>query len=346
MAAWSGRVGSAATALSRPATTSARQPVPADRAARRAAAGGPLRIRSIRTRAPLAPGRVSSAILLRVGRLAPEAPALARSVAVLGDQACSPSAGARRARTARASSSRPVWPTSRSSSTASRCGSSTPSCGRRSTRRSRGPGAGAARPGRQAARFPGAARAVAVHLLATTPSGDADVRRTRWAGGAARAPARRPGLRGALLRRALDEPPDGRAAARTMLARARPRRGPPLGTGPAQWGTFSRRRNRTTDDHRSAEQQALILLGGHPWLGPALPGYEPRRVPRYERAARGGRPGQPRAGKPSSRSSGARCADPASRALSPPFEDEVEPVPGLPRCAPPTEYQMPSGVLR
>ena len=171
-----------------------------------------------RTVLALGPKRVNAAILQRVGRLDPEAPALARSAAVLGDQArlaeCAELAGLSTARAAELAAGladlavlehieplRFVHPVVRTA-----VYRAIPALER---------GALHAR----AAKLLGSRGAdpaqVAVHLLATTPSGDADV--ADALGEAARIALRRgaPDSSVTLLQRALDEPPD--AAVRPHL---------------------------------------------------------------------------------------------------------------------------------
>ena len=174
----------------------------------------------------LAPERIAAAVLLRVSRLDPEAPALARSVAVLGEQArlslCARLAGVnpRKARTLAAGlvdlavldagePLRFVHPVVRTAiyedlSAAEQADLHARAAGLLADQR--------ADPG-----------AIAVHLLATAPSGDRDVvtmlreaARSALVGGA-------PDTAAALLRRALDEPPAA-ADRPSVLVRARKRR--------------------------------------------------------------------------------------------------------------------------
>jgi DNA-binding CsgD family transcriptional regulator len=169
----------------------------------------------------LGPERVSSAILRRVGRLAPEAPALARSAAVLGDQArlaeCAELAGLGTARAVELAAGladlavlehaeplRFVHPVVRTA-----VYRAIPVVER---------GALHARAAKLLASRGVDPEQVAVHLLATTPSGDADV------ADALREAARLALRRGApdsavtLLRRALDEPPDTDLRPHLLLA--------------------------------------------------------------------------------------------------------------------------------
>jgi AAA ATPase domain len=159
----------------------------------------------------LAPERIAAAVLLRVSRLDPAAPALARAVAVLGEQArlslCARLAGIdpRRARKLAAGlidlsvlvaggPARFVHPVVRTAIYEDLSAAEQDDLHAR-----------AARLLADQRADPGA---IAVHLLATRPSGDRDVvamlreaARSTLTGGA-------PDTAAALLRRALDEPPD------------------------------------------------------------------------------------------------------------------------------------------
>jgi DNA-binding CsgD family transcriptional regulator len=229
----------------------------------------------------MAPSRVGTAVLMRVGRLDPDAPALAKAVAVLGEHASLATAAAlaelppaRAAAVADALADvavlehgdplRFVHPLVRTAVYRDI------SPARRSDLHAR---AAVLLSGQHAP-----PESVAVHLLATRPAGDAHVvEALRNAAGAAGAAGAADTAR-ALLERALTEPPGAEQRPHVLFE---------LGRAEAGWGTPAagdhlREAYDATDDP-VLRANALTVLGGSVWSN------APRMrdlLPLYERAAR------------------------------------------------------------
>ena len=284
----------------------------------------------------LAPGRVGAAVLMRIGRLDPDAPALARAIAVLGEQASlvatallAQLAPARARALADALADvavlepgeplRFVHPLVRTA-----IYQDIPSA-LRSELHTR---AASAIAGLQAP-----VESVALHLLATHPAGKPDVVDALRAAASA---ATAPDTARALLRRALAEPPDAAQRPHVLLELARVEAQHWDGPGA---GDLLEEAYGTTDDP-VLRAQALILLGGHYWTrAPRLRA----QIPRYESAAREvGTVSHELKLQLEVQRLGALILHPD---LSPPFEDEVERFRGLPLRTP-TECHLASFLAR
>jgi len=226
----------------------------------------------------MAPARVGAAVLMRVGRIDPSAPALARAVAVLGEHASLVTAAALAelapARAAAAGDAlagvavlepgdplRFVHPLVRTAVYRDI------SPARRSDLHAR---AAVLLDGQQAS-----PESVAVHLLATRPAGDPHVVDALRAAARAATTAGAPDIARALLQRALAEPPtaDQRLYVLFELGRAE------AGWGTPAAGTHLREVYESTADP-ALRAQALILLGEHtvpnaPRLRDLFPLFEP-----------------------------------------------------------------------